>query len=162
MLRPFQGADLDQVMHINFTCLPENYTPQFFLDLHNSFPNAFLVAAVEDKIAGYVMCRIEVGFPETGGIGIIKKGHIVSLAVLPEYRRMGVGEALTLKAIDAMSDYGAKECFLEVRVSNLPAINLYEKLGLRTVKKCLGYYSDGESALVMARKLGTDVSSQAS
>ena len=162
MLRPFQGADLDQVMHINFTCLPENYTPQFFLDLYNSFPNAFLVAAVRDKIAGYIMCRIEVGFPETGGIGIVKKGHIVSLAVLPECRRMGVGEALTLKAMDAMSDYGAKECFLEVRVSNLPATNLYEKLGFRTAKKCSGYYSDGESALVMARKLGTDVSSQAS
>ena len=162
MLRPFQDADIDQVMHINFKCLPENYTPQFFLDLHQRFPKAFLVAVVDDKVVGYVMCRIEIGFPEMGGIGIIKKGHVVSLAVLPEYRRMGIGRALTMKVLDAMSDYGAKECFLEVRVSNLPAINLYEKLGLRPVKRNSGYYSGGETALVMARKLGTDVSSQVS
>ena len=149
-------------MHINFRCLPENYTPQFFLDLRHRFPKAFLVAVVGDKVVGYVMCRIEIGFPEMGGIGIIKKGHLVSLAVLPEYRRMGIGRALTMKVLDAMSDYGAKECFLEVRVSNLPAINLYEKIGLRPVKKNLSYYSGGETALVMARKLGTDVSYQVS
>jgi len=45
------------------------------------------------------------------------------------------------------------ECFLEVRVSNHPAVNLYEKLGFTNVNRKLGYYMDGEDALVMAKPL---------
>jgi len=155
LLRTFREGDLDQVMRINLTCLPENYTPNFFLDLHRRFPKTFLVAVADGKVVGYVMCRIELGFPDMGGIGIIRKGHVVSLAVLPEYRRRGIGKALMMRAMDGMLDYGARECFLEVRVSNLPAINLYEGLGFRPVRRNIGYYADGENALVMSRKLGT-------
>jgi len=50
-------------------------------------------------------------------------------------------------------EYKATECYLEVRVSNTPAINLYSKLGFMIVKIMKGYYADGEDAYVMARKL---------
>jgi len=49
--------------------------------------------------------------------------------------------------------YDAKEVYLEVRVSNTPAIRLYEKLGFKIVKVLEGYYSDGENAYLMAREL---------
>jgi ribosomal-protein-alanine N-acetyltransferase len=56
--------------------------------------------------------------------------------------------------MEAMKNvYDAKEVYLEVRVSNTPAIRLYEKLGFKIVKVLEGYYSDGENAYLMAREL---------
>jgi ribosomal-protein-alanine N-acetyltransferase len=46
--------------------------------------------------------------------------------------------------------YDASECYLEVRVSNEPALVLYENLGFSRVKRNYGYYMDGEDAWVMA------------
>ncbi|MEM4138682.1 MAG: GNAT family N-acetyltransferase, partial [Sulfolobaceae archaeon] len=46
-----------------------------------------------------------------------------------------------------------EEVFLEVRVSNVPAISLYKKLGFREVKVLRYYYADGEDAYLMAREL---------
>ena len=51
---------------------------------------------------------------------------------------------------NAAEIYGATECYLEVRISNISAIKLYEKLGFERVKRNYGYYLDGEDALVMA------------
>jgi ribosomal-protein-alanine N-acetyltransferase len=98
------------------------------------------------------MCRIERGFSELRRFGISKKGHIVSVAVLPEHQRKGIGKALVEKALEGMLDYGAGETYLEVRISNEPAIDLYKKLGFNIIRRIVGYYRDGEDAYVMAKK----------
>jgi len=151
-LRRFDSSDLERVMHINRVCLPENYTSFFFLDLHKRFPETFLVAEENGEVVGYVMCRIETGLPSFG-IGIRKKGHVISIAVLPEYQRHGVGYALMQEAMQSMLLYNAKECFLEVRTSNTPAVKLYKKMEFEIRRTLPGYYTDGEDAYVMARKL---------
>jgi len=102
------------------------------------------------------MCRIEAGLSIIGLQGLIKKGHIVSVAVLPQNRRKGIGEALVKKAMKQMLLYKAKQCFLEVRVSNRPAVDLYKKLGFQVARTIKGYYSDGEDAHMMTKKLETD------
>jgi len=152
-LRQFQPSDLQRVMYINRTCLPENYTSFFFLDLYRRFPLTFLVAEENGEVVGYIMCRVETGLPNFGLFGIIKKGHVVSIAVMPEHRGKGIGYTLMKEAMKNMEKYNAKECFLEVRVSNQPAINLYKKLGFQIVKVITHYYMDGEDAYLMARKL---------
>jgi ribosomal-protein-alanine N-acetyltransferase len=123
------------------------------MELHKRYPATFIVADQENDIVGYIMCRIETGFSNFGLLGIGKKGHVVSVAVLPEYQQKGIGSALTQKAIKNMRVYKAKECYLEVRVTNNPAITMYKKLGLQIVRTSSGYYADGESAYVMAKKL---------
>jgi ribosomal-protein-alanine N-acetyltransferase len=140
-------------MHINRVCLPENYTDYFFIELHQKFPETFIVAEENGEVVGYIMCRIELGLSNFGFGGLLKKGHIVSVAVLHQHRRKGIGKALVAQALENMRIYNAKQCFLEVRVTNTPAIELYKKLGFEITRTIHGYYSDGEDAYVMTRKL---------
>lgn len=150
-IRRFRPEDLNQVMYINQVCLPENYSTYFFIDLYTNFPETFIVAEEDNRIVGYIMCRIESGF---SGFGPTKRGHVISIAVLPGYRRKGIGEALLKEALQAMVNYyGVKECYLEVRVSNSPAINLYKKVGFKIEKTIKGYYADGENAYLMRIKM---------
>jgi ribosomal-protein-alanine N-acetyltransferase len=138
-------------MYINQTCLPENYSNMFFMELYKRFPETFIIAEKDGQIVGYVMCRVEGGF---SGLGFrrfgARKGHVISVAVLPEYRKRGVGSALMKEVLQAMSThYEAESCYLEVRASNTSAINLYKKAGFEVERKIRGYYSDGEAALMM-------------
>ena len=57
------------------------------------------------------------------------------------------------RTLAAMTEAGATECFLEVRVSNDPAIAMYQSLGFEKVKTLKRYYSDNESAFLMAVRL---------
>lgn len=144
---------MESVTRINRECLPENYTDFFFVDLYRRFPETFVVAEEDGKVVGYMMCRIEVGLSNLGFSGLIKKGHVVSVAVMPPYRRKHIGEALVNKAMENMLVYNAKQCYLEVRATNTPAVNLYKKLGFQVTRTIKGYYADGEDAYVMTKKL---------
>jgi len=152
IIREFKPTDLNDVVSINRKCLPENYAPSFFLEHHYENPKIFLVAEVDGKIAGYVMCRMEFGLSNFKKM-FARKGHVISLAVLDEYRRRGIGYALMKEAMKNMAESGASEVYLEVRVSNHPAISLYKKLGFKPVKVINRYYADGEDAYLMAVEL---------
>jgi len=153
-IKPFKEEDLDEVAHINWTSLPEKYTKSFILSIYQRFPKAFFVATVDYKIVGYIMCRVETGFSTIKKLSIAKKLHIISIAVLPKYRRMGIGQALISKILESkLPEYNVNECYLEVRPSNKAAIDLYKKFAFKLVKEILHYYRDGESAYVMALDL---------
>ncbi len=152
-IRKFTTDDLQAVMQINRVTLPENYTDYFFVDLHERFPEAFIVAEQEGKIVGYIMSRVEVGLSSLGLGGLVRKGHVVSIAVMPQSRRKGIAQALMIVAMDGMRFYKAKLCYLEVRVTNEAGIRLYKKLGFEISRTINGYYSDGEDAYVMTKKL---------
>jgi ribosomal-protein-alanine N-acetyltransferase len=99
------------------------------------------------------MCRMEFGFSEIQKLTLVKKGHVVSIAVLPEHRSKGLGKLLVERALMGMKEYKVKEGYLEVRVSNISAITLYKKLEFRVARKMDHYYKDGENAYVMVRKI---------
>ncbi len=153
-IREFRLNDLDRVVYINRTVLPENYPPYFFVDHHLAFPKTFLVAELDGEIVGYVMCRVEYGWSYINRGMPARKGHIISIGVLPHARRIGIAYNLLLRALRALRRiYDASEAYLEVRVSNIPAINLYKKLGFSIVEIIPRYYHDGEDAYLMARPL---------
>jgi ribosomal-protein-alanine N-acetyltransferase len=152
-LRKFAPDDLQNVMQINRETLPENYTDFFFIDLHERYPETFIVAEEDGKIVGYIMCRVEVGLSNFGLGGLLRKGHVVSIAVLPQSRRKGVAQALITTAMEGMRYYKAKQLYLEVRVTNEAGTRLYKKLGFEITRTIHGYYSDGEDAHVMSKKL---------
>jgi len=152
-LRKFKPDDLQSVIRINRYCLPENYMDFFFMDLYQRFPETFIVAEQDGKIVGYIMCRIEVGLASLGLGGLVRKGHVVSIAVLPQGRRKGVARALMTGAMEGMRHYKAKLCYLEVRVTNEPGVALYKNLGFKVGRTLRGYYSDGEDAYNMTKEL---------
>lgn len=153
-LRKFKEEDLSRVVEINRLCLPENYSPFFFLELYKSYPETFIVAEYENRLIGYVMVRVETGFSDFHRFKITKKGHIVSIAVMPEHRLKGVGFTLMLTTLKNMvQHYKCQETYLEVRVSNLSAISLYRKLGYKEIRVLPHYYLDGEDALLMSKEL---------
>ena len=149
-VRKANDTDILKVMQINQETLPENYPEFFFRDLLNKYPEAFFVAESEDTLIGYIMCRMEGGISNFG-ISWVRKGHIVSVTVLPRYRRQGVGTELITQSIIAMKEsYDAKEVILEVRISNAAAIAMYSKLQFSRIRTIKSYYRDGEDALLMA------------
>jgi ribosomal-protein-alanine N-acetyltransferase len=146
----FDVKDLTDVTDINLRCLPENYSTSFFLDIHRRYPRTFIVATLNGKVVGYIMCRTDVGF---SGFRIAKKGHVISLAVLSEHRGKGIARALLSKALGSIAEYGVGECYLEVRVSNKPALDLYQNMGFEIARTIKGYYRNGENAHLMTKRL---------
>ncbi len=156
-IRRCTDKDLSAVISINEVTLPEHYPRFFYENLISKYPNAFLVAAYrneddQEKIIGYIMWRLERGVSEYG-IKLVKKGHLVSLAVLEGFRRYGVASQLLQQGMNEIKKYGAAEYVLEVRVSNEAAINLYKDVLHYEKKKVISeYYRDGEDAFYMAYK----------
>jgi len=150
VIRRCDPSDIIPVMEINLKTLPEHYSDYFYESLLAELPEAFLVAEIERKLVGYIMCKIEYGFSNFKKLGFVKKGHVVSVAVLPEYRKKGIGRALIEEAIAGVKLKKSDELYLEVRCSNTEAIRLYEKLSFVIKQRLKAYYRDGEDAYLMA------------
>jgi ribosomal-protein-alanine N-acetyltransferase len=150
VIRRCDPSDIISVMEINLKTLPEHYSDYFYESLLAELPEAFLVAEIDRKLVGYIMCKIEYGFSNFKKLGFVKKGHVVSVAVLPEHRKKGIGRALIEEAIGGVKIKKSDELYLEVRCSNNEAIRLYEKLGFVIKQRLKAYYRDGEDAYLMA------------
>ncbi|PJF34926.1 MAG: ribosomal-protein-alanine N-acetyltransferase [Candidatus Thermofonsia Clade 1 bacterium] len=86
-----------------------------------------------------------------GGMWVIEgEAHISTIATHPEWRGRGLGEVLLAGMVLRSTKLGATYCVLEVRVSNVPAINLYRKYEFQIVSVRKGYYHDNnEDAYLM-------------
>ena len=150
ILRRSELGDIIPVIEINLKTLPEHYSDYFYESLLEELPEAFIVAEISGKIVGYIMCKMEHGFSNFKKLGFVKKGHVVSVAVIDEYRGKGVGSVLVNEAIKGVKIRQCSELYLEVRCSNNDAVRLYEKLGFSIIQRLKAYYRDGEDAYVMA------------
>ena len=150
ILRRCELSDIIPVIEINLRTLPEHYSDYFYESLLEELPEAFIVAEISGKIVGYIMCKIEHGFSNFKKLGFVKKGHVVSVAVIDEHRRKGYGSVLVDEAVKGVKTIQGSELYLEVRCSNNDAVRLYEKLGFSIIQRLKAYYRDGEDAYVMA------------
>ena len=100
----------------------------------------FYVASINNNIVGYM-----------GLSKIVGEGYVTNIAVLPDYRRNGIGEKILRYAIDN-SKNELEFISLEVRVSNSSAISLYEKLDFKQVGLRKRFYSNPtEDAIIMTK-----------
>ncbi len=154
-IRRAELGDLIPVMEINLKTLPEHYSDYFYESLMAELPEAFLVGEIKRKIVGYVMCKTEYGFSNFKKLGFVKKGHVVSIAVLNEHRNKGIGKALVEESINGIKIKKCDEMYLEVRCSNNDAVKLYENMGVIIKQRLKTYYRDGEDAYLMATEFET-------
>ncbi len=101
----------------------------------------WLVAMDGDALAGYV-----------GSQSVLGESDMMNLAVSPEYRRQGVAKALVLALLDGLAQRGNHCLTLEVRASNVPARNLYDKLGFVQVGLRKNYYRNPREDALILRK----------
>lgn len=92
---------------------------------------AALVAEKDGQVAGFVI-----------GHQIREEWEIENVAVAPEARRLGLGEALLKEFLQVAGRRGCQMIFLEVRESNLAARALYEKCGFLESGRRKMYYAD--------------------
>lgn len=149
IIRRADSSDLIPVMQVNLVTLPEHYSDYFYESLLGEAPEAFLVGEIRGKVVAYTMCKIEYGFSNFKKLGFVKKGHIVSIAVVEEHRKKGIGRAIVEEGLKGIKLKKADELYLEVRCSNNEAVRLYEKLGFIIKQRLKSYYRDGEDAYLM-------------
>ena len=150
IIRRCEPSDMISVMEINMKTLPEHYSDYFYESLLAEMPESFLIAENVDVYVGYILCKSEFGFSNFKRLGFVKKGHVVSVAVLDDFRGNGIGSALVEEAFKGVKEKQCDEMYLEVRCSNTDAVRLYERLGMSVLQRLKSYYRDGEDAYMMA------------
>jgi ribosomal-protein-alanine N-acetyltransferase len=128
---------IEQIYNIEKASFKESYTKQFLKYLLKICPNTFLIATINGMPIGYIVTLIQE-----------KKAKLISLAIAPEWRKMGFGECLIKRILERIKSYDARDISLEVRETNYNAISLYKKLGFRIEGKIPNYYENQESALI--------------
>eukprot|EP00871_Galdieria_phlegrea_P005720 jgi/Galph1/635/GphlegSOOS_G5393.1 len=144
-IRRATAEDLFAMQTCNLFCLPENYQFKYYLYHMLSWPQLLFVAENFDKkIVGYVLAKMEEDAAEP-------HGHITSLAVLRQYRKLGIAKSLMEAAHREMQVlFDAVYCSLHVRVTNIAAQHLYmESLSYQIHDIESKYYADGEDAYDM-------------
>ena len=134
--------DVEDIYEIEKLCFPDPWSRDALTYELGENPRAFyIVADIGVKVVGYA-----------GLWWIDDEGHITNVAVRPGYRNRRIGEGIISVLIDFTAGEGILHHTLEVRRSNEPAINLYEKFGFRVEGVRKGYYlNNGEDALIMWR-----------
>jgi [ribosomal protein S18]-alanine N-acetyltransferase len=143
-IRRLTYADLPQVIAIERRAFPTPWSLAMFV-LELSKPSGICLAALRDRrLAGYLVCsRYDAVW------------HLMNIAVDPDERRQGIATALLARLFERVDDADARFT-LEVRQSNAPAIELYERHGFRSAGLRRRYYQDnGEDALIMWRTPAT-------
>ncbi len=149
-LRRLVLADLDAVEPIERVSYPTPWSRGMFVT-ELAKPSSRSLAAVADdtgELAGYLILS-----------RYVDAWHVMNVAVAPAHRRRGVASAL-LRHLFAETGVETQRGYtLEVRVSNEPAIALYERFGFRSSGLRPGYYTDNrEDAIIMWRDPGVAAS----
>lgn len=147
-------GDVEEIVEVNRLALPENYPVAYFIQLIKDWKDTSVVAEFDGRVVGYIITRIEKQSLFSFKKGNFPRAHIISVAVHPEFRRQGIGNDMMEFVLEKVKELEElKEIILEVRVSNIPAIRLYEKFGFYVKEIIDNYYVDGEAANLMALSL---------
>jgi ribosomal protein S18 acetylase RimI-like enzyme len=134
--------DLGALRRLEHACFEKDAWPLLDLIAVLTWPDVIRLKAVENgELVGFVA-----GDPRNSeGVS-----WVATIGVDPRYQRRGIGRAL-LRACEEKARLPRMK--LTVRLSNEPAISLYEKEGYRSVDIWKRYYNDGEDGLVMEKTL---------
>ncbi len=128
-VRELWEEDIEDLSRIEAACFSLPWSADAFRELLDRAYCTYLVALVDDRVAG--CC----GYTEICG-----EANIDNVVVAPEHQNRGVAQTMLRKLLEKGRASGVKAFTLEVRVSNLAAIHIYEKLGFRSEGIRPGFY----------------------
>lgn len=143
MIRLISEEDLDQVVLLEKELFgDDSWDKETFVEQINNNPYASIYIFEDNhKIVGYVDLWIAYENADLANIGVSK-----------QYQGKGIGSQLMEFCERIVNQNKCENYSLEVRVSNLKAIHLYEKFGFQKVGVRKNYYANGENAYLMVRK----------
>jgi ribosomal protein S18 acetylase RimI-like enzyme len=149
-IRKFQKRDFESLWQLDQTCFDEQMAysrPE--LAFYMERPGAFTLVAEGQRadVLGFIVAEAR-----------RKSGHIITIDVAAEARRLGIGSALLEASETQLLEAGAQTVALETAVNNESAIRFYKEKGYFVEKTVPGYYSGQLDALVMVKELGNPVS----
>ncbi len=135
MLRMATLNDINGIKAVENRCFSTPWSENMII---SSIENGciMVVAEIDNKVVGYA--------------GLYPSGDITNVAVIPNEQGKGYGTELVKELIKVAKINDIEKLFLEVRVSNIKAIKLYEKCGFEKISVRKKYYKDGEDALIYA------------
>lgn len=135
----FDNIDLIEIAEIELLCFSSPWSFNALNEFTKYEHNKILVAKIDSKIAGYVTYTC-----------IFDEIQIANVATHPNYRKQGIAYALIGHLISDGKSNNSALITLEVRTSNIPAINLYKKCGFESCGLRKNYYSyPTEDAILM-------------
>ena len=142
-LRRLDQRDLPAVEEIERASYPTPWSRAMFAaELRKQSSLALGAFGDEDQLVGYAFVS-----------RYVDAWHVMNVAVAPDYRRHGIATALLERLFEVTSADPRRGYTLEVRVSNVDAIRLYERLGFESRGIPRGYYTvNREDALIMWRE----------
>ena len=149
-LRPLVDDDLDAVERIERESYPTPWSRSMFA-AEIVKPSSLCIGAFasDRELVGYLIVS-----------RYVDAWHVMNVAVATAYRRRGIASALLERLFAVTADDAQRGYTLEVRVSNMDAMRLYERLGFEQRGVRRGYYTDNrEDALIMWRSPSPVVSS---
>lgn len=135
--------DIDGILEIENRCFSAPLSKSMFASMMENDSYSYYAAFYNEKVAAYA-----------GVLFSTYEGDIINIAVMPEFRRIGVAGKLLLCIIEHAKRNNISKLFLEVRVSNTPAVNLYRSFGFEKIGIRKNYYTfPREDALCMSLNL---------
>ena len=142
--RPMHEGDVRPVMDIERRAYQFHWTEGIFRDcLRVGY--CCWVMELEGAVAGYGIMSLVVG-----------EAHLLNICIAPEWQRRGYGKLLLEHFLELARERGAAQMFLEVRLSNAAALDLYRNSGFNEVGMRKNYYpavNGREDAMILAMEL---------
>ena len=142
IIQDMTSAHVASIARLEKLCFSDPWSEKSIATELDCRLSCWLVALEEETVLGYV-----------GSQTVIDESDMMNLAVHPDYRRQGIGEALVDALAERLRSKGSKTLTLEVRDSNAPAIALYEKLGFASVGRRPNYYRNPKEDARILRKV---------
>ena len=143
IIRKMNLGDVSAIAELEKQCFSDPWSENSIASEVDNRLSYWLVAEVDGVVVGYV-----------GSQTVLDAADMMNLAVSPGYRRRGIGQALVNALVEHLQQNKVIALLLEVRVSNTPAISLYENMGFVQVGRRPKYYHNPrEDALILRKDL---------
>jgi ribosomal-protein-alanine N-acetyltransferase len=141
VIKPMWLNHIHRVVEIEEQSFGEPWIPQAFRHCICSREHGAFVSLIENRVAGYAVTTYSAG-----------SHQLCSIAVAPEYRRMGVARCMIMQQLALLG--GAKQMLAGVSDKNLPAHQFLRSMGFCAISIGSRFFSNGDDAYIFQWKVG--------